>query len=217
MANGNRHPYGGDVDPLADLKRFVRDVRFLSGWLLVAAVNAGIIAVVGAVGPPWPSQKGIAMATAVIQFAAYAWCFVFYLRSSGGLAIGRIETRLKFGLVFFIVVLIIYVIVYSTLVLDIDGVGTEARGFRYTDWARQYLTDHPGATDQDLVKESSGNIEQIFTPRSLAAARIAVLLSWLSVFYTLAYSLCVLVVHQYRQAQSQSRNKEKKGTGFNTL
>jgi hypothetical protein len=178
---------------------FVANAHYLLGLVGTAATSAVLVSLVAALGPPWPDATTIALFTALAELVTFIWCFVFYLQAKGGVGLGRLQQLLRRAICCLGGFCIAYLVVFLVLVMHLDDEGnTEAKGI-YTQWARSYAKDNPGATAAEVFKAAGANGEKAFIPVTLDASRLLVLLVWLAAYISLSATLCIFIIYQYRK------------------
>ncbi|MGA2799654.1 MAG: hypothetical protein ABSE63_18890 [Thermoguttaceae bacterium] len=172
-----------------DFWLFVSQAQSLWKWLFVAAAGSSLLDLILKLGPPWPEREAIAFVTVIIEIFVYMLCYEFYKNRDSDV----LDSHLLRGAVGVVLSLLLYFFLSSHFVFHFSDGSTDAAGFIYTDNAKQYIKDHPGTSDWEIVEAKGRDVKAIFVPWTVDTIRTVLLVLWEIVYgcITLAFSVFV--------------------------
>lgn len=184
--------------PLADFWKFCRDFKSVTAWIAKAAVAAPLVDIVVNVGPPWPSRIAVSILVCVIEVVVLMYSFEFWRQ--GRARMRGIRAVLRGSTAVFSVVLILYLFLFATFVVDVpDGWNRVVIGYQMHPDVAELVASNPSEwTPKELMLQFHDEMA-VWTPASVNVVRTAVLVAWLLLWSLLAVIIASFVSLQWRR------------------
>ena len=189
----NEQPQERRSQPVGDLVAFITREHDWTAWIVKAAGAGPLLTILASVGPPEPDWNFVAIGTVVCQLLVYVAMYLLAIRCR--------EQALYYVTWSILPVTVLLLVTYLNLFLTLTApapdhqhrvvIGAELLPKIA---AHQQATGGP-TTASELLEQNSRDAALIWTPDSIASARIQLLLAWgaLTVSCMALMSLAVLV------------------------
>lgn len=181
---------------LDTFKDVVKDFRSIGGLVTKGAIALPLVDLFLEFGPPWPKASWIL--AGIVELLVLITVFEYWYRSP------RYKLRRRMGafMVGFLVIVTAFLFLDSELVHSDPSDGRRVvGGFNVRSEVTKVRL--PGQTDKQLLKEANYEPETVWTRRSITAARLSLLGSWLAAFACLAAAIAIFVTIQRQRVTPQ--------------
>jgi hypothetical protein len=176
---------------LVGFKELLKEFRGLSVWAVGGSVAVPFAAALAALSPPWPPS--IVLVTAVAELVALIYVYQF-LKKAKRKSINKILTVSGLLLVVFGAVYLIAVSLYTYEVPTTKQ--RFVKGYKCTSEASAVFKDKCPDLGLDELKTAEYDADRLWTARSIAATRLAIVALWLVAFVVLAVLVGSFLVYQ---------------------
>jgi hypothetical protein len=176
---------------LVGFKELLKEFRGLSVWAVGGSVAVPFAAALAALSPPWPPS--IVLVTAVAELVALIYVYQF-LKKAKRKSINKILTVSGLLLVVFGAVYLIAVSLYTYEVPTTKQ--RFVKGYQCTSEASAVFKDKCPDLGLDELKTAEYDADRLWTARSIAATRLAIVALWLVAFVVLAVLVGSFLVYQ---------------------
>jgi asparagine N-glycosylation enzyme membrane subunit Stt3 len=186
---------------LDDFKRLLTEFRGLSTWAVGSALTVPFAAALTDLSPPWP--KGVVLVTAIVELLVLALVFQFFRTARKSL----INWMMATSVLALAVVSPVYLLQLSLYTYEVPTTKERfVKGDECTPWAKQVYSDFCPDLGHDQLREAEYSAERLWTRRSVAAARVRLVLLWAAAFVTLSAALGSFLVFQLRSKRKSKRH-----------
>lgn len=178
---------------LSAFKKYVRNFEGVSAWAAGGALSIPFLTALAGISPSWP--PGIVGITAVVELVALIFVYQFFCKAPRAV-INRVLLCSAIALALFGTVFLGFTSLFTYEAPE-NGKGG-VKGFACTSEASTlYPKRCPWLGDAQL-ENAEWEAEDLWTPQSIAAVRIALLISWSAAFVALSSLVGSFVVYQAR-------------------
>jgi hypothetical protein len=160
-----KHP---DKEKSDGFQKFVKVLKENVGQ--ASALMAPIIALLAALGPPWPSASAATALTSVLQLIILFYAYVFWKTGNA--------RRMKFSVYAIMASFLLYLGLYVRVFNAPDTSHRDVKGICYTDEARQLISS--SYSEEQALKEAGYEPTKIWRPWTVQFLRLSVLVCWLT-------------------------------------
>jgi ABC-type xylose transport system permease subunit len=178
---------------LDDFKLLLKEYRGLSVWAVGGSLVVPFAAKLADLSPPWP--PGIVPVTAVVQLLALVLVFQFFKTAKRRI----INWVLLLSIAIFAVTSVIYLSAVSYCTYEVPT--TKARyvkGYECTHEAQLVFKSQCPDLGLDELGTAEYEAERLWTRKSIAVIRTALVMIWSLVFVALSFSLGGFLCYQMR-------------------
>jgi ABC-type xylose transport system permease subunit len=194
-------------DGLVGFKELLKEFRGLSVWAVGGSVAAPFAAALAALSPPWP--PAIVLVTAVAELIALIYVYQF-LKKARRRTINRIIAAGGLALV---VLGGLYLAAISLYTYEVPTTRERfVKGSVCTEEAASGFKQKCPDLRIDELKTAEFDADRLWTSRSIAATRMAIVGLWLTAFMTLSVLVGSFLVYQL-QVPDVRRRATKLETG----
>jgi asparagine N-glycosylation enzyme membrane subunit Stt3 len=189
---------------LSDFKKLLKEYRGLAASTFGSAAAVPFAASLVDLSPPWP--KGVVLVTAVVELLALALVFQFLRTSRKSLINGILLS----GTLVLVLVSTVYLMQLSLYTFAVPTTGERfVKGTECTANARKVFGERCPDLGLDELRETEYSVERLWTPRSVTATRMRLVLLWAAAFGALSTTLGSFLVYQLRAKRSSPRRGSK--------
>ncbi len=187
---------------LVGFKDLLREFRGLSSWAVGGSMAVPFAAALASLSPPWP--PAIVLLTAIAELVALIYVYQF-LKTARRQTVNRILVLSGLLLAVFGAVYLVAVSLYTYQV----PISSErfVKGYQCTPDAAAVFRDKCPDLGLDELKTAEYDADRLWTARSIAVTRIAIVALWLASFIALSVLVGGFLVYQ----MGESRVKRKNG------
>lgn len=185
---------------LVGFKQLLEEFRGLSLWAVGGSVAVPFVAALASLSPPWPPS--IVLVTAIAELVALIYVYQF-LKKARRKSINRILALSGLLLVIFGVVYLAAVSLYTYEVPPTKE--RFVKGYQCTADAAAVFKDKCPDLGPDELRSAEYDADRLWTARSIAATRIAIVALWLASFVALSVLVGSFLV--YQMADSGAKRK----------
>jgi hypothetical protein len=185
---------------LVGFKELLKEFRGLSLWAVGGSVAVPFVAALASLSPPWP--PAIVLVTAIAELVALIYVYQF-LKKARRKSINRILALSGLLLVIFGVVYLAAVSLYTYAVPPTNE--RFVKGYQCTADAAAVFKDKCPDLGLDELRTAEYDADRLWTARSIAATRIAIVALWLASFVALSVLVGSFLV--YQMAEPGARRK----------
>lgn len=178
---------------LEDFREVITDYQAVTSWVVKGSVAVPLADFVLHLGAPWPA--GVPIITSVVELLALVCIFHAWSRKSQKF----LTTRMIIALVILLLSLFGYLYLFDSYTFVNPATSKRyAKGFAVRPEMQALIPDQI-ASIEDAVSGSEYKEEEVWTPGSLTAARLALLATWLMLFASLSIFIGTFVMAQRRR------------------
>jgi hypothetical protein len=195
-------------DGLVGFKELLKEFRGLSVWAVGGSVAVPFAAALAALSPPWP--PAIVLVTAVAELVALIYVYQF-LKKAKRRTINRIIVTGGLALV---VLGGVYLAAVSLYTYEVPTTKERfVKGYVCTEEAASVFTQKCPDLGIDELKTAEFDADRLWTSRSIAATRMAIVGLWLAAFMALSVLVGSFLVYQLQVPNTRRRatNLETRG------
>jgi hypothetical protein len=176
---------------LVGFKELLKEFRGLSVWAVGGSVAVPFAAALVSLSPPWPAA--IVLVTAIAELVALIYVYQF-LKSARRRSINRI---LAVGGLMLAILGAVYLTAISLYTFQVPTTKERfVRGFECTAEASAVFRDKCPNLGLDELKTAEYDADRLWTARSIAATRMAIVALWLASFGALSVLVGSFLVYQ---------------------
>jgi hypothetical protein len=188
---------------LADFKKLLKEYRGLATATFGSAATVPFAASLVDLSPPWP--KGVVLVTAVVELLALALVFHFLGQSRKKSIVNWI---LLAGTLILVLVSTVYLTQLSLYTFAVPTTGERfVKGTECTSDAKKVFGQKCPDLGMDELRKAEYTVERLWTPRSVTATRMRLVLLWAAAFGALSTTLGSFLVYQLRAKRSARRSR----------
>jgi asparagine N-glycosylation enzyme membrane subunit Stt3 len=189
---------------LNEFKNLLKEYRGLAASTFGSAAAVPFAASLVDLSPPWP--KGVVLVTAVVELLALALVFHFLRKARKSL----INGILLAGTLILVLVSTVYLMQLSLYTFAVPTTDERfVKGTECTADARSVYKEKCPDLGLDELRNAEYSVERLWTPRSVTATRMRLVLLWAAAFGALSTTLGSFLVYQMKRTVRKPRRGSK--------
>jgi hypothetical protein len=181
-------------------KWLLEEFRGISVWAVGGSVAVPFAAALASLSPPWP--PAIVLVTAVSELVALIYVYQF-LKSTGRKNINRI---IALSGVFLVLFGLVYLTAVSLYTYEVPTTKQRfVKGYVCTVDASAVFKEKCPDLGMDELKTAEYDADRLWTARSIAATRVALVVLWLASFVALSVLVGSFLVYQLDVSPTSQR------------